>query len=192
MGRARMARPPVTEPRQAEVERRLRCHDLAPRERERLELIKAVALGYDLDQIAAWTGRSGRRIQYWLTGFATQGLATLADKRRSGRPVKATTSAIKALETAVPTAPHELKLPFDVWTSARLSASPSLPRKPVFILHRVGSVPSSLNAASPAAAPNTPSHICKTHRRWGKKVQAEPERYALHHQDEPHLETTPT
>src|SRR5215217_2377026 len=59
----------------------------------------------------------------------------------------------------------------------------------------------SSDSASPAAAPNTASTTCKTRRKsppvkrrcgWrGKKVQAEPDRYELHYEDETHLETNP-
>jgi Homeodomain-like domain-containing protein len=53
------------EPRQ-ELERRLRRPDLTPRERERLEMVKAAALGQDLGAIGAWTGRSERTVRRWL------------------------------------------------------------------------------------------------------------------------------
>ena len=106
----------------AEVERRLRQRDLVPRVRERLEMVKGVALGYNLDQIATWTGRSVRRIPYWLRRFAEHGLDALADDPRAGRPPKADAPYCAALETAVLTPPPALGLPFDVWTSDRLGA----------------------------------------------------------------------
>ena len=45
----------------AVVEAALRRRDLAPRVRERLEMVKARALGSDLEGIAAWSGRWRRR-----------------------------------------------------------------------------------------------------------------------------------
>ena len=86
----------MTATQRAEVEAALRRRDLPPRVRERLEMVKAVALGSDLEQIATWTGRSTRRIRAWLTAFATEGLGALADKARSGRPVKADAAYVAA------------------------------------------------------------------------------------------------
>ena len=68
------------------MERALRQRDLAPRVRERLDMVKGAALGYDLDALAAWSGRSVRRVQHWLQRVSAGGVAALADAPRSGRP----------------------------------------------------------------------------------------------------------
>jgi transposase len=94
----------------------------APRVRERLEMVKGVALGHSLGAIARWSGRSERTVTRWLGAFATGGLAALADAPRGGRPPKADADYVAALERAVATPPRELGLLFDTWTSARLSA----------------------------------------------------------------------
>ena len=112
----------VTAEQRAEVEALLRRTDLAPRVRERLEMVKGRALGQDLEQIAAWSGRTVRRVRHWLERFRAGGAAALADAPRAGRPVKAGTAYLQALEAAVETPPSRLGLPFDVWTSDRLSA----------------------------------------------------------------------
>jgi transposase len=104
------------------VEAVLRRRELSPRLRERVEMVKAVALGYGPAAIAAWSGRSVRTVGYWLERFATSGLAALADAPRSGRPRRATPAYLAALEAAVGTPPRMLGLEFDVWTSERLSA----------------------------------------------------------------------
>ena len=106
----------------AAVEALLRQPTLNRRVRERAEMVKAAALGYDVGEIAVWSGRSVRRVHYWLARFTALGVAGLADGRRSGRPVKADASYRTALEAAVETPPPALGLPFDVWTSDRLSA----------------------------------------------------------------------
>ena len=100
----------------------LRRRDLSPRLRERVEMVKAVALGYGPEAIATWSGRSVRTVGYWLERFVTSGLAALADAPRSGRPPRATPAYLAALEAAVGTPPRALGLEFDVWTSERLSA----------------------------------------------------------------------
>lgn len=104
------------------VEAALRRRDLAPRVRERLEMVKAAALGQELAAIAAWSGRTERTVRRWLRRFAVGGVAALADAPRPGRPPVADAAYLRALETTVETPPPALKLPFDVWTSARLSA----------------------------------------------------------------------
>ena len=121
MGRRAKAARAVTAEQRAEVEAELRRTDLAPRVRERLEMVKARALGYDLAAIAAWSGRSVRTVRQWLGRFDAGGVAALSDAPRGGRPVKAGAAYLRALETAAETAPPALGLPFDVWTSDRLS-----------------------------------------------------------------------
>lgn len=106
----------------AAVEAQLRRRDLAPRVRERLEMVKAAALGQDLEQIVTWSGRSVRTVRRWLARFLAGGSAALADAPRPGRPPKADAAYRAALERVVETPPPTLGLPFDVWTSARLSA----------------------------------------------------------------------
>lgn len=104
------------------VEARLRRRDLTPRVRERLEMVKAAALGQDLEGIARWSGRTPETVRHWLGQFRGGGIAALADAPRRGRPPKADAAYLAALAAAVETAPRTLGLPFDVWTSGRLSA----------------------------------------------------------------------
>jgi transposase len=113
--------PEVTAEQRADVEELLRLQTLRPRVRERLEMVKARALGVDLDGIARWTGRSRRRVVYWLQRYSVGGAGALHDAPRRGRPPRADAAYLQALEAAVTTPPRELGLGFDVWTSARLS-----------------------------------------------------------------------
>jgi transposase len=104
------------------VEAVLRQRDLSPRVRERLEMVKAAALGQELDAIAQWTGRTPETVRHWLAAYQAGGIAALADAPRQGRPPKADAAYLAALAQAVETPPRTLGLPFDVWTSGRLSA----------------------------------------------------------------------
>ena len=106
----------------AAAEAALRRRDLAPRERERLEMVKAAAHGHDLPAIARWSGRSEETVRRWLRRFREGGVGALADAPRCGRPPKADAAYLAALEAAAETPPRALGLGFDVWTSARLSA----------------------------------------------------------------------
>lgn len=112
----------VTATQRTAVEAALRRRDLAPRVRERLEMVKAAALGQDLAAIACWSGRTPGTVRRWLAMFAEGGIGALADAPRQGRPAKADAAYLTAVATAVATPPRTLGLPFDVWTSGRLSA----------------------------------------------------------------------
>jgi transposase len=110
----------TAEQRQA-VEAALRQRVLAPRVRERLEMVKAVALGQELASIRRWSGRSEPTIRRWLGRFASGGVAALADAPRAGRPAVADAAYRQAAEAALAIGPRALGLPFDVWTAARLA-----------------------------------------------------------------------
>jgi transposase len=100
----------------------LHQRELTPRVRERLEMVKAADQEQSLVSIAAWSGRSVETVRRWLTRFAEGGVDAVADAPRPGRPVKADSAYLDALEQAVETPPSTLGLPFDVWTSGRLRA----------------------------------------------------------------------
>ncbi len=110
----------VTAEGRAEVEAALRRRDVSPRVRERLEMVKAAALGRELRVIVEWSGRGERTVVRWLGAYAFGGVGALCDAPRSGRPVSADRAYLGALGEAVDTPPRSLGLGFDVWTSDRL------------------------------------------------------------------------
>ena len=112
----------LTDAQRSDVEAVQRRQDLTPRVRERLEMVKAVGLGDGLRRIKAWSGREGRTIRRWVRAYTTRGLGGLSDAPRRGRPARVDAAYLTALERAVETLPRTLGLPFDAWTSARLSA----------------------------------------------------------------------
>jgi transposase len=113
---------PITPAERAAVEAILQHRTLSPRLRERLEMVKAASLGFEWEAIAAWSGRTPRTVRHWLTRFATGGIAALGDAPRSGRPPTADAAYHAALDDLADRDPRALGLPFDAWTSARLSA----------------------------------------------------------------------
>jgi transposase len=113
---------PIELETQAAVEMLLCQRELAPRQRERLEMVKAAWLGGDVATIARWSGRTPRTVRRWLAAFRDGGVAALAGAVIPGRPPKADAAYLAALATSLETAPRDLGLPFDVWTSGRLSA----------------------------------------------------------------------
>ncbi|CAN5197620.1 hypothetical protein BH23CHL1_BH23CHL1_23980 [soil metagenome] len=112
----------LSEDERTAIQEMVQQRELSPRVRERLEMVKAAALGQDLAMIAVWSGRSIETVRHWLGRYRAGGILALSDAPRSGRPVKAHAAYLAALEQAVTTPPTDLELPFDVWTSARLSA----------------------------------------------------------------------
>jgi transposase len=112
----------VSPAQRAAVEAMLSTRDLAPRLRERLEMVKGAAVGWDVAAIAAWSGRTPRTVRRWLAAFRTGGIAALADVPHRGRPRRADAAYLAALEATVESDPRTLGQAFDVWTSARLSA----------------------------------------------------------------------
>jgi transposase len=112
----------VSPAQRAEVEGWLRRRDLAPRLRERLEMVKAVGVGPELPTIAQWSGRTERTGRRWLGRYRTGGIAALVDAPRRGRPVAADAAYRQAAEPALGPTPRGLGLQFDVWTAARRRA----------------------------------------------------------------------
>jgi len=113
---------PLTDAQRTAVIAALRQRDLPPRLRERLEMVKAVAFGQEVEAIAAWSGRTPRTVCRWLDRFVQGGIPALADAPRSGRPPLADAGDHAALDAVTDTPPRLLGLPFDAWTSGRLSA----------------------------------------------------------------------
>lgn len=113
---------PISAGQQAAVLAVLRQRDLPARQRERLEMVKAAWLGEDVGTIARWSGRTPRTVRRWLTAYRDGGIAALAGAPIPGRPPKADAAYLAALEGALDTPPRMLGVPFDVWSSRRLSA----------------------------------------------------------------------
>jgi transposase len=111
----------ITSEQRAAVDALLAQRELAPRLRERLEMVKGAWLGEDVATIARWSGRTPRTVRRWLAAFRDDGVEALAGAPIPGRPPKADAAYLAALETAVETPPRTLGLPFDMWTSGRLS-----------------------------------------------------------------------
>jgi transposase len=113
---------PIAPAQRASVEALLGDRELTPRQRERLEMVKGAALGWDVATIATWSGRTARTVRRWLAAFQEGGVRALTDAPHPGRPRRADDAYLAALEQATDAAPRAPGLGFDVWTSARLSA----------------------------------------------------------------------
>ena len=114
--------PELTDADRVIVERALTDLTQSRRVRERLEMVKGAALGWDVATLAAWSGRTEAVVRHWIGVYEAEGLAALSDAPRSGRPAKADDAYLAALAAAVESDPRGLGQGFDVWTSSRLSA----------------------------------------------------------------------
>lgn len=113
---------PIAAGPQQAVEALLAQRELPRRQRERLEMVKAAWLGADIATIARWSGRTPRTVRRWLAAFRDGGVAAVADAPIPGRPPKADAAYLAVVATVLDTPPRRLGLPFDVWSSRRLSA----------------------------------------------------------------------
>src|SRR5260221_3890137 len=113
----------ITPDEREEVERQLQRTDLTRRMRERLEMVKAAALGDDVARSARWSGRSVARVEHWLARFATGGVAARAEAPRAGRPVQADAASVAALEPGLGVPPAPGGLTFDALTSPAPAAT---------------------------------------------------------------------
>src|SRR5258706_7235326 len=78
----------ITAEQRAQVEQLLQRTDLTRRVRERLEMVKAAAVGDGRERIARWSGRSVATVEHWVARLAADGVEALADAPRPGRPVQ--------------------------------------------------------------------------------------------------------
>lgn len=70
------------------IELRQYARQAVGRESERAHFVLMSEQGHTAAEIGNWMGYSINTVKFWLTGYAKQGLAGLADAPRSGRPVK--------------------------------------------------------------------------------------------------------
>ena len=191
----------VTVAQRTAVEAALRRRDLAPRVRERLEMVKAAGLGQDLATIARWSGRTPRTVRRWLAVFRDGGIGGAgrcpdpgAAARRPMPPIWRRWNG-RRRDGAADAGPALRCL--DLGAAERLPGAADRRRASP----RAGCGCCCTASASPVVGRNTPSTICKTRPKsppaqrpcgWrGKKVRRMPERYELHFEDETHLDTNP-
>jgi transposase len=89
---------------------------------ERARIVWLAQQGRRVPAIAKELGRGEYTIRLWLKRFNEQGLAGLADERRSGRPATDSPEQVGKAVAASLTDPQTLGLPFGSWTLDRLAA----------------------------------------------------------------------
>ena len=86
----------------------------------RAQMIRLSADGTTASEIAALWAMTGEAVRRTIHRFNDEGLASLPDKPRHGRPPKKTDRYVALLKEAVQTSPRDLGYPFSAWTLERL------------------------------------------------------------------------
>jgi transposase len=112
------ARPRLTPAELAEVQARLRQATMAPRLRVRLQCVKLRDQGWTVPQIAEQLAVSQATVRRSLRRVVAGGLDGLADRPRSGRPPRLSSSDLDAVEELLSQAARQ----GEIWTMRQLAA----------------------------------------------------------------------
>ena len=86
----------------------------------RAQMILQSSQGIKVPVIASAWDTTIQTVLKTIHRFNAEGLVSLADKPRSGRPTKATNQYVEVLKEAVQKSPRDLGYPFSSWTLERL------------------------------------------------------------------------
>ena len=111
----------LTEQELAAVETAIR-RDKRPEVRQRCTVIRLLHLGHKPEQIAGMQAVSKPTIYGWYDRWCSGGVEGLANKPKSGRPLKADAEYTAALLEVIEKEPSELGYDFTIWTIDRLRA----------------------------------------------------------------------
>ena len=92
-----MIRIQLSEEQREELNRRTRTSGVAPRTRDRLEMVRLAASGLSVPQIAAHLQRCQRVVRHWLKAFQQQGFDALPDRSHPGRTSQITPTVEEAI-----------------------------------------------------------------------------------------------
>jgi len=111
----------LTEQELTEVEAAIR-RDKRPEVRQRCTVIRLLHLGHKPEQIAEMQAVSKPTIYGWYDRWCSGGVEGLANKPKSGRPLKADDGYTTTLVEVIDKEPSELGYDFAIWTIDRLRA----------------------------------------------------------------------
>lgn len=97
-------------------------HDRRPEVRQRSTAIRLLHLGYKPEQVAEMQAVSKPTIYSWIDRWRSDGVEGLANRPKSGRPLKADDEYSLALLEVIEKEPSELGYDFSIWTIDRLRA----------------------------------------------------------------------
>lgn len=105
----------------AEIERAIR-QEKRPEVRQRATVIRLLHLGHKPEAVAGQQMVSVPTIYNWHKLWRENGIEGLANRRKTGRPPKATETYCQKLEEMLVKEPSEFGYRFAIWTSDRLRA----------------------------------------------------------------------
>jgi transposase len=112
----RIIRVQLTAEQRAELNQRARARTLAPRLRERLEMVRLSDLGQTIPQIAQMLGQHEQTVRKYLKAFLVDGFAALPDRPIPGRPPTIRRADLDALGQLLDVAAAR----GETWTAPRL------------------------------------------------------------------------
>jgi transposase len=101
-----------------ELHRRARAREMAPRLRDRLEMVRLSDLDWSVPRIAAYLGCHEQTVRRAVKAFLAGGFAALPDRPRPGRPPTLTAAHLAAVEALLDVAARR----GETWTAPRLAA----------------------------------------------------------------------
>jgi transposase len=109
----------LTPEQRDELNQRARARALAPRLRDRLEMVRLSDRGQTIPQIAQTLGAHQQTVRKYLKAFVAQGFAALSDRPIPGRPPTVTRADLDAvghlLDAAAPQGQTGTKTPLVRW-----------------------------------------------------------------------------
>ena len=93
-----MIRVHLTEAQRAELRARTRAPGVAPRARDRLEMVRLADAGWSVPRIARHLGCHEQTVRRHVAAFLAGGFDALPDRPRPGRPPSVTAAHLDALE----------------------------------------------------------------------------------------------
>jgi|SRR5579883_1791195 len=114
----KLYRAALTDEQRAELNERARARTLAPRLRDRLEMVRLSDVGLRVREIARRLGVHEQTVRKFLKAFLAQGFDGLADRPSPGRPPRASTADLAALGQLL----DEAATTGQTWTAPQLAA----------------------------------------------------------------------
>ena len=100
-----------------ELNQHARARDIAPRLRERLEMVRLSDLGQTIPQVAQTPGAHPQTVRKYIKAFVAEGFAALSDRPIPGRPPTVTRADLDALGHLL----DEAATQGQTWTKTRLA-----------------------------------------------------------------------
>ena len=91
----------LTDEQRDELRARTREPGIAPRTRDRLEMVRLSDAGWTIPRIARHLGSHEQTVRKYVKAFLAEGFAALPDRPRPGRPPRVTEAHLLALEALI-------------------------------------------------------------------------------------------